>query len=289
MPEGELGRIYSDGEIICREGDRGDMMYVVQSGEVEITKKTQSGEMGVATLGKGEIFGEMALFDNLPRSATVIASGSTRVLSIDKKKLFQTINRDPTLVLKLLDSMSKRIRTLTENLTQFKKSKSELLHLYTNIEKTCKLILEEAGDIIPADNGSIMILDFKDNSLTIMSAFGVESESKIRLIPGEGIAGDVLKTGKAELINNVSMDSRFVSGKMNIKSLLCVPLKSKDHIFGVINLSNNTEKLFTIDDLKLLRSLALYASIAIINAKSFVELNSATDEILRHATMLDIR
>jgi CRP-like cAMP-binding protein len=288
MTEGELGKVYSDGEVICREGEKGDIMFVVQSGRVEISKKTSSGEIVIAALESGEIFGEMALFDKLPRSATAAASGGARVLSIDKKKLFQTINRDPTLVFKIIDSMSKRIRRLTDELTRLKKNKSEILHLYTDLDKTCGLILEEAKDIIPADNGSVMLLDHKDNTLSIKAAFGTESDSKVRFVPGEGIAGDVLKTGQAELVNNVSMDSRYVSGKINISSILCVPLKYKNHNFGIINLSNAAEKLFTIDDLKLLRSLAIYASIAIVNARNFAQLSSATDEILKHATMLDM-
>ena len=122
MKDGELGRSYSDGEIICKEGEKGDLMYVVQSGEVEITKMTHSGELRITTLEKGEILGEMALFGKMPRSATARASGRAKVLSIDKKKLFQTISRDPTLVLKILDSMSHRIKRLTDELAELKRN-----------------------------------------------------------------------------------------------------------------------------------------------------------------------
>jgi CRP-like cAMP-binding protein len=288
MMEGELGKTYADGEVICKEGEKGDVMYVVQSGKVEITKMTPSGELEVAILEKGEIFGEMALFDRMPRSATARASGDTRILSINKKKLFQTINRDPTLVFKMLDSMSKRIRRLTEEFALLRKNKSALLHLYTDIKKTCELILDEAKAIIPADNGSIMLFDQEHNALSVRAAFGSESDRKLKFEPGEGIAGDVFKTGQAELVNNVSLDSRFVSGEMYIKSMLCVPLKCKEYKFGVINISNQSEKLFAIEELKLLRTLAIYASIAILNAQNFSKLNTATDKMLKHATILDM-
>jgi CRP-like cAMP-binding protein len=121
MSEGELGKVYADGDIIFREGDIGDCMYVIQSGTVRLTRKTASGEITIATLQKGEIFGEMALFDRQPRSATAVASGDARVLSVDKNKLFTTINRDPTLVFKMLESMSQRIRKLDGELTRLKK------------------------------------------------------------------------------------------------------------------------------------------------------------------------
>lgn len=289
MKDSELGRVYSDDEIICKEGEKGEVMYVIQSGKVKITKKTPSGDHKIATLEKGEIFGEMALFDRLPRSATATASGNARVLSIDKKKLFSTINRDPTLAFNLLKTMSQRTRRLNEDLTKLKKNKFDILHLYTDVDETCNIILEEAKNIITADNGSLMLLDDKEKSLSIKAAFGVESGTKMKFTLGEGIAGDIMRTGKAELVNNVSMDSRFIPGTIHIKSMLCVPVRCKSQNFGVINLSNSAEKLFVLEDLKLLHSLAIYAAIAILNAKNFAELNTATDEVLRHATMLDMR
>ena len=118
MKEGELGKIYSDGDIIFREGDIGEVMYVIQSGNVKVTKKTDSGEVLLATLENGEVFGEMALFDRQPRSATVVASGDARILSVDKKKLFSMISRDPTLVFKMLESMSQRLRRVDSELSR---------------------------------------------------------------------------------------------------------------------------------------------------------------------------
>jgi len=288
MSEGELGKVYSDGEIIFKEGDIGEAMYVIQSGEINITKKATSGDLIIATLQSGEIFGEMALFDRLPRSATARASGNARILTIDKKKLFSTISRDPTLVFKLLESMSQRIRKLDEELMKLRKSKIDILHVFIDVDETSNLILEEARNIIPAENGSIMLLDDEEKLLSIKAAFGTEWDPKIRLAVGEGIAGDVVKTGKAELINNVSFDPRFKSGESHIKSMLCVPLKWKSNIFGVINMSTSSEKLFTLDDLKLLHSVAIHASIAIENSKNFSKIKNVTDEILRHATLLDM-
>lgn len=286
MKDAELGKIYSDGEVIFKEGATGEGMYVIQSGKVKITKETDTGEITITTLGSGEIFGEMALFDRLPRSATATALGDARILSIDKKKLFATISRDPTLAFNILETMSSRIRRLDEELMKLRKRSKEVLHICVDIDETCSLILEEAKNIIKADNGSIMLLDDEGKSLIIRAAFGSESDPKMRLAVGEGIAGDVVKTGRAELVNNVSMDSRFVPGSARIKSMLCVALRCKESIFGVINMSNSSEILFTLDDLKLLDSLAIYTSLAIQNAINFSHLKSSTDEMLRHATML---
>ena len=61
MKDGELGKLYAKGEVIFREGEKGDTMYVIQSGKVKITKKTAAEEIVIAEIGKGEIFGEMAM------------------------------------------------------------------------------------------------------------------------------------------------------------------------------------------------------------------------------------
>ena len=75
-------------------------------------------------------------------------------------------------------------------------------------------------------------------------------------------------------------------GKSIISEHLCVPLKYKERIFGVLNMSNSSEKLFTLDDLKLLHTLSITASMAVQNAMNYSHLKYATDEVIKHATML---
>lgn len=286
MKEGELGKVYSDGEVIFQEGEEGDRMYVVQSGRVRITKKSPAGELPIAILETGEIFGEMALFDRLPRSATASSIGNTRILGIDKKKLFQTIDRDPSLVFRLIESMSSRIRRLDEEFTQVKRKR---LGLCIDVEETCNFVIEEAKNIISAESGSVMLVDQDKKSLVIKAAFGAVWDPREELSIGEGIAGDVIQTGKAELVNNVSADPRFKKGRASITSLLCVPLKWRGSAFGVINMSYSSRKLFAIEDLKMLRSLSIYASIAIENARSCADLMHATEGVFMHASLLDLQ
>ncbi|MDO8282466.1 MAG: cyclic nucleotide-binding domain-containing protein [Thermodesulfovibrionia bacterium] len=288
MSYSDIGKVYSDGEVIFKEGDKGENMFVIQSGKVRITKKTDSGDMTIAILDTGELFGEMALFDKLPRSANATAVGEARILNIDKKKFFSNASRDPSMVFKILETTSMRIRKLDDEFTKLKKSRLDVLHACMDVDETCKLILDEAKNIINTDNGSIMIFDDNKKTLTIKSAFGDKAGDAMEFAVGEGIAGDVLKTGKAELVNNVSLDSRFVKGGARIHSMLCAPLKGKGNIFGVINLSNSSEKMFTIENLKILHTLAIYASVAILNAKSFSKLSSAAEDVLMHASLLDM-
>ncbi|MEJ2695815.1 MAG: cyclic nucleotide-binding domain-containing protein [Candidatus Sulfobium sp.] len=287
MKEGELGKVYHDGEIIFREGEKGEVMYVVQSGKVRITRESTSGELTLGVLQGGAIFGEMALFDKLPRSATAVASGDARVLSVDRKKLFPTISKDPTLLFKILETMSQRIRGLDDEIGKLKKQRSDVVAVCANIEQMGHRILEGARNIIDADSGSLMLLDEKEEYLSVKAAFGPESDTKIRLKIGEGIAGKVLKTGLAELVNNASDDPRFLPGAKKVTSMLCVPIGCEGRNFGVINMSTAAQKSFSANDLKLLCTLAVYASMAIESELNFFNLKNATDDLLRHATMLE--
>jgi flavin-dependent dehydrogenase len=108
---GELGRVYGDGEVIVRQGDVGDCMHVVEDGQVEVVKNVDGRHMRYALLGPGDFFGEMALFENEVRSATVRAVGRTRVLTIDKAALLGRIDDDPALAFRLVESLCHRIRT----------------------------------------------------------------------------------------------------------------------------------------------------------------------------------
>jgi CRP-like cAMP-binding protein len=121
MKEGELGKTYKDKEVICCEGDKGNSMFVIQSGKVDVIKNLPEGEIKFTTLSKGDIFGEMSLFDRMPRSATVRAVGEAVVLSVDKKGFFAKASRDPTLAFHILEGMSKRIRALDNELSRYRK------------------------------------------------------------------------------------------------------------------------------------------------------------------------
>jgi CRP/FNR family cyclic AMP-dependent transcriptional regulator len=117
---GELGKSYPQGDVIFREGDVGDAMYVIQFGRVRIAKETPAGSVTLATLEPGDIFGEMALFDKEKRSATALADCDCRILTVDKRKFFTSISRDPTLAFKILQSLSQRIRRLDEQVTEMR-------------------------------------------------------------------------------------------------------------------------------------------------------------------------
>jgi CRP-like cAMP-binding protein len=122
MDEGALGREYSDGDVICRQGERGDRMFVIQAGRVSVVHEEGGLEAVVGELGAGDIFGEMAIFDQQPRSASVRANGKTRVLTLDKRAFLSRVNEDPSLAHRMLEEMSQRIRSLDAEVSRLRGS-----------------------------------------------------------------------------------------------------------------------------------------------------------------------
>lgn len=117
MESNGLGKIYQDSEIIIKQGEPGDCMYVIQEGMVEIVKETEHGNVRLAIRGKGELIGEMAIFERETRMATVRAIGEARVLTIDKKNFMRRLHEDPSMAFHLVQTMSRRIRELSTELS----------------------------------------------------------------------------------------------------------------------------------------------------------------------------
>lgn len=118
MDDDALGTRYADGEAICRQGEPGDRMYVMQAGRAVVTREDGSGEIVLGELNAGDIFGEMAIFDREPRSATVRASGTARVLTLDKRGFLKRVHEDPSLAYRILRDMSRRLRSLNQELSR---------------------------------------------------------------------------------------------------------------------------------------------------------------------------
>ena len=114
-----LGREYAHGEIIFREGDLENALYIVQSGMVRIVTTLSNGrEVEIAAVGPGEAFGIAALADDkiMPRYATATADGRTSILMVDRTRLIKAIYDDATLIFSIFKAMSRRARNLTERL-----------------------------------------------------------------------------------------------------------------------------------------------------------------------------
>lgn len=106
---------FAAGETVFEEGEPGSTLHVVCSGRIDIVRDSANDPVVLTTLGPGEFFGELALFDRGPRSATAVAVEDTETLSLDRVDILDVVNRYPEVALALLNSVCARLRT-TDNL-----------------------------------------------------------------------------------------------------------------------------------------------------------------------------
>ena len=116
MKKNTLGRQYNDNDIIIKQGEEGTCLFVIQEGKVGVFHETGEKEIQIAELGEAEFFGEMGLFEKDVRSCTVRSIGESKILTIDKKNFYKTIQKDPSLAYRLLEKMSNRLRETNKKL-----------------------------------------------------------------------------------------------------------------------------------------------------------------------------
>ena len=140
------------------------------------------------------------------------------------------------------------------------------------IQKIAELAIAEARKLIEATSASVMLLNKEIGMLEIVSAWGPEYNQTTKIRLGEGIISYVILSGKAEIVNDVESDIRYVRGENAIHSRICAPLTTQNGTIGAINLSNANPIEYTAQDLKLFSALASQVAAAIENALLFERL-----------------
>lgn len=112
----KFNRSYNDGEMIFCEHEPGKELFIIQKGKVKITKIVNNNEVMLAVLQSGDIFGEMAILDNKPRSASAIAWGEVDLLAINKANFEGMVKAQPQLATRLITLLSERIWTAYKQL-----------------------------------------------------------------------------------------------------------------------------------------------------------------------------
>ena len=105
-----MTRVYKDNAIIFCESEPGNELFIIQSGKVKITKIDDE-EVLLAVLKQGDIFGEMALLDNSPRSASAISFGDTQLAAINRQNFEVMVKQQPQMATRLIQLLSERIWT----------------------------------------------------------------------------------------------------------------------------------------------------------------------------------
>ena len=136
---------FHDGELIIREGDSDRQLFIIVKGKAEVIKNLgEKSEKRVRTLGRYSYFGEMALIDDLVRSASVIAREETQALSLAQRDFGQEIKKYPAMSFELLKMLSQRIRAI-------EKTMINTLGAFVPICANCKRIREINGSWTPLE------------------------------------------------------------------------------------------------------------------------------------------
>jgi CRP-like cAMP-binding protein len=164
MVEG-MEKKLNPGEILFEEGDKGEVMYLIREGKIKITKGKGEDEKVLAVLKEGDFFGEMAIIESAPRSASAIAATDVSLLVIDKETFRSKIKENP-LIEYVLETLSRRLRAADEQmrlLTIKSEERRVVAHIITKAKEVGKKV-DTGIEISPFSYGSLAHITGIDES-----------------------------------------------------------------------------------------------------------------------------
>ena len=136
----KFGRAYPEGSVLFHEGERGDEMYVIQSGRVQISMQVRGIDRTLSVLEPGEFLGEMALLNNKPRSATATVLEEARLLVIDEKTFEAMIRGNSEIALRMIKKLAARLQEADDQIENLllKDNNSKVVHALTRMIRAGK-------------------------------------------------------------------------------------------------------------------------------------------------------
>jgi len=105
-----FGRNVDAGKVIFREGEEGDQMFIIQEGQVKVSRSISGKEQILAILEKGDFFGEMAIVTKVKRTATVTALGPVKLLAFNREGFLNMISKNAKIALNVIDKLCRRLQ-----------------------------------------------------------------------------------------------------------------------------------------------------------------------------------
>lgn len=183
---GQLSRTFDEETMVFCEFQPGSEMYIIQKGQVKITKVVDDNEVLLAVLKSGDMFGEMALLENKPRSASAIALAGTHLLCVNRQNFNQMVSTQPQLITRLTTMLADRIWLMYKQLAN-----TIITDPVARMYDMLSIQLEKLR--VPFQAGKQYIFDFGPDELASMCG-----------IPKEQAQNDVaalLRTGVVKINN----------------------------------------------------------------------------------------
>ena len=160
------------GDILFREGDQGDRLYVIGEGKIKLGRTSVDGrENLLAILGPGEMFGELSLFDPGPRTATATAIAETQLIGLGHEDLNSFLSGRPAVAAKLLAALARRLRRTNETLADL---------VFTDVPgRVAKALLDLSTRFgRPAEDGILVAHDLTQEELAQLVGASRETVNK---------------------------------------------------------------------------------------------------------------
>jgi len=129
-----FGREFPAGHVLFKEGDSGKEMFVIQSGKVKISKAVRDVEKTLVVLGPGDFFGEMAILNNKPRSATATVEEPAKLIIIEPKTFEAMVRGNAEIAVRMIKMLSKRLQETDEQIENLllKDHNSRVVHFLSS-------------------------------------------------------------------------------------------------------------------------------------------------------------
>ncbi len=164
---------YEAGEFVCHEGDSGDSMYLIWSGQAAVFKGSLNAPTILGYRGPGETLGEMALLDGQPRSASIVALEPLRLLNINRESFHNWLSSVPAMGMSIMSALSRRLRAadnvrtvdsrveqqLTGQVNRLMTEKEQLIELQRVREETSNLVVHDLRNPLSIIMGALSMLE----------------------------------------------------------------------------------------------------------------------------------
>ena len=107
---------FSPGDSLFKQGDDGDALYVIMEGEADVLIDTPGGQITVATMGKNDFVGDIAVLCDVPRTATVTATSKLTTMRVTKDLFFQLVSQFPQIAIEIMRELARRLNVTTRKL-----------------------------------------------------------------------------------------------------------------------------------------------------------------------------
>jgi CRP/FNR family transcriptional regulator, cyclic AMP receptor protein len=175
-----FGKKIPAGTVLFHEGERGEEMFIVQSGKVKISKRIRGVEKTLATLEKGEFFGEMAILNDKPRSASAETIEECEMLVIDRKTFDALLRSNVEIAIRFIKRLADRLRETNEQMEalMIKDNTSRLVSILAKQVKEQKksdeffMAVEDLAGIAGIENSQVKMILEKLASVNILELSG---------------------------------------------------------------------------------------------------------------------